>query len=253
MNNKPLQHKTFIITRPKDQAQTLAKKLQALGAITIVFPTIDIVAKKNDALQAQFNQQQYDFTLFVSINAVKHSMPFCSKKDALGVVIAVGPSTKLALQSAGIEAVTCPSVYNSEGVLCLPQLQHCHDKKILIVCGTHSRQLIYESLIKKGAEVTQAICYEQHLPNLPKAQNLKHLTEQKVDAIISTSSLGLHNLYKLASPNHINWLNKQCILTISHKMTAQLQHHGHSATAISAQNATDEMVISALITHFAPK
>ena len=68
-----LQNKRILVTRTRHQASELAARLEALGAIPILIPTIEIVSPETyvplDAALAQL--EIYDWLLFTSANAVE--------------------------------------------------------------------------------------------------------------------------------------------------------------------------------------
>ena len=69
----PLQNRRILITRTRRQASDLAIQLKALGATTILIPTIEIVPPESYAeLDAALTElEDFDWMLFTSANAVE--------------------------------------------------------------------------------------------------------------------------------------------------------------------------------------
>jgi uroporphyrinogen-III synthase len=68
-----LAHKRILVTRTRHQASELAAQLEALGAIPVLIPTIEIIPPETyaplDAALAQLDT--FDWLLFTSVNAVE--------------------------------------------------------------------------------------------------------------------------------------------------------------------------------------
>src|SRR5271167_3056166 len=94
----PLHHKRIVITRTRHQAPGLAAQLEALGAATILIPTIEIVPPASfSALDAALTcLRTYDWLLFTSANAVE---AFHRRAQLLRLtqlpkqIAAIGPAT----------------------------------------------------------------------------------------------------------------------------------------------------------------
>jgi uroporphyrinogen-III synthase len=73
LTTMPLNNKRILITRTRHQASSLAAQLEALGATTLLIPTIEIIPPATyaplDAALAQLDR--YDWLLFTSANAVE--------------------------------------------------------------------------------------------------------------------------------------------------------------------------------------
>ncbi len=68
--------KGIVVTRPLHQSDSLAARLHAAGARTIVFPTIAIGPPADlPALAAVIDRlEQYDLAIFISPNAAREAM-----------------------------------------------------------------------------------------------------------------------------------------------------------------------------------
>src|SRR5215470_20199279 len=112
-----LRAKRVLVTRASTQAHDLVTRLQALGAVPIVLPVIDIVppADNYTALDAALRQlPTFDWVVFTSPNGVIHVW---QRLTVLGMeahglatvrLAAIGPATAAALASHGLQAVAVP-------------------------------------------------------------------------------------------------------------------------------------------------
>src|SRR5690606_30704684 len=123
----------------------------------VFFPTIDIGASDcGDAYLAKLDQ--YDVIIFVSQHAVYQSQKKIQKTWPIFPprchVVAVGKSTADALAYTKKAPIIYPlGQWNSEALLHLPLLLDVHGKKIAIIRGETGRELIENTLLKRGAEV----------------------------------------------------------------------------------------------------
>ena len=197
----PLQNKSIVVTRPAHQNHALCQQLASLGATVVEFPCIDIQSNESIdpiSLGTQLNRCQS--LIFISANAVKHlftAIPSWAEiipKDCL--IFAVGPSTASTLHSFGIEQVIVPdSTSDSEALLKLNALQEVQKKMIFIIKGMGGRELIYDTLSARGAEVHNIEIYQRCLP---KSVDIAPLTN-KIDLILFSSSETVNNFLVLTS------------------------------------------------------
>ncbi|MDH3604314.1 MAG: uroporphyrinogen-III synthase, partial [Candidatus Tectomicrobia bacterium] len=112
LNCDTLEGKRVLITRAREQASDLEHRLQALGAIPLVFPTIQIVPPTDQYAALDNALQQlpsFDWAVFTSVNGVMHVW---HRLDALGLesdafaplrLAAIGPATTEALIAHGLD------------------------------------------------------------------------------------------------------------------------------------------------------
>src|ERR1700712_2918310 len=98
----PLHHKRILITRTRHQASDLATRLEALGAIPILIPTIEIAPPHSfSALDAALTcLRTYDWLLFTSANAVEafhRRAQFNHLTQLPRKIAAIGPATERAV------------------------------------------------------------------------------------------------------------------------------------------------------------
>ncbi len=117
----PLAHRRILITRTRQQASALADQLQALGAIPILIPTIELAPPESfaalDAALAAI--RTYDWLIFTSANAVEafHCRAQFHRLTAIPRRIAViGPATARAVESIGLSVDLIPSRYVAESL-----------------------------------------------------------------------------------------------------------------------------------------
>ena len=212
------------ITRPIDQAKKLSALIEQTGGTPILFPLITITPLKNySQFEAVISDiETYDWAIFISSNAVQNAMPRLVKRGIPPRLkfAAIGPVTASELQSFGVKDVLTPKdKFDSESLLALPEMQAIKNKKIMIVRGVGGRDVLAESLISRGAQVTFAECYQRTNPqtNCNLLANL--YKEKKLHAIVVTSSEAMRHLLDLAGD--ADWL-RNVTLFVNHARIAEL-------------------------------
>ena len=109
MNQGALTSRNIVITRPLGQANRLSSLIQEAGGNVHLFPLLEIVPladyQRFDEKIAQLHQ--FDWAVFISSNAVQHSLPRIIEK--LGTppkklkFAAIGPQTAADLAKFGIQ------------------------------------------------------------------------------------------------------------------------------------------------------
>src|SRR5438445_11238234 len=110
-----LRGRGVLITRPREQAQGLAKLVEAAGGRAILFPAIEIQDVPLRKLA------QFDLAIFVSPTAVKRAL-VAMKWPRRAKAAALGRGTQRELERHGIKGIIAPdSGADSEALLAVPQ------------------------------------------------------------------------------------------------------------------------------------
>ncbi|MCH9639559.1 MAG: uroporphyrinogen-III synthase [Betaproteobacteria bacterium] len=200
---KPLVGKNILVTRPAHQAGVLADGIRAIGGNPMLFPVLEITdVKDSGALIALIHRlNEFDLAIFVSPNAVNKAMCLINKHGVLPAnlsILTVGKGSADALRQFGIHEVICPvERFDSEALLQMEALQHVKGKRIVIFRGNGGRQLLGDTLIQRGAIIEYAECYYRGKPDVDTGPLLTSWSQGKINAVIITSSEGLHNLFDI--------------------------------------------------------
>lgn len=197
----PLKNISIVVTRPAHQNRAICQQLNELGANTIAFPCIEILP--NPSIDPTLMQQQVaqcQGLIFISTNAVNQAFALIpSLKKSINsdcLIYAVGSATANALNQCGIEQIQTPNnALDSEELLKIPALQEVKQKMMLIIKGVGGRELIYDTLRARGAQVHNIEIYLRRLPKLVDITPLNN----KIDLILFTSSETVNNFLALTS------------------------------------------------------
>ena len=170
-HGRPLAGKTVVVTRPREQAASLAEPLEHLGADVLLAPTIRIVPRTLDdeIVRVVVNDlAAYRLIIFTSVNGVdvflgyltELGLPLSSLDDA--VIAAVGPRTASALEERGLACDVVADDFVAEGLLETLEERAVASAgtRVLIPSARMARALIPEALRAKGAIVDVLPVYD---------------------------------------------------------------------------------------------
>lgn len=175
---RPLLGEGVMVTRSREQASGMARRLTASGARVMQFPTISIEAPEDAApvREAACRLREYDWVVFTSPNGVDYfwkeleALRLDARAFALSFVAAIGPATAEALMAKGIRADYVPSSFVAEDLLSGLVAQGISGKRILIPRAEAARDVLPQGLAKAGAEVSVVAAYRT-LPAKGRAEN----------------------------------------------------------------------------------
>jgi len=241
-----------VVTRPAHQADDIAKRIEDAGGRVIRFPVIEIkppryVDRLRNVLQ---RLPEFDWLIFISANAVTMGMKAMVETrsgKSHAKIATVGIQTARALRQAGwrVDLVARPP-FNSEALLCEPQMKQVDGLRILIFRGEGGRELLRESLEKRGALVEYAECYRR----APASVDLTFLDrawpQNQPVVIMVTSAEGLNNLVEALGGKRHGRLTGTPLLAPGQRVAQSARDKGWLAPVIVAKNATDDAMLAAL-------
>lgn len=201
MTSLPLTGLKIVVTRPREQAAQLTRRIEQAGGIPLLFPLLDIAPAAN---QQELNEKVsrlggFDLAVFISPNAVRFGMAAINAGGATPAGIrfaAVGQGSARALREQGVHEIIVPKErFDSEALLALPEMQDVQGWRVMIFRGNGGRELLGDTLKARGAEVEYATCYQRSKPQLDMAG----LLNAHPDALTVTSSEALAYLWEMAN------------------------------------------------------
>ena len=188
-----------LVTRPRDQAEALAKALAARGARAVLFPTIEVrpAADLSRLDLAIDHLATYDWITFPSPNAVDvvfDRLQARSVQLPLRLrVAAVGPGTAQAISARGTGVDFIPSQFVGEQLG--RELTPVAGLRVLLPRAPRGREALASELSRRGASVEEVVVYDT-LPANVDAGELQEL-ERGVDVATFTSPSTVENFFTL--------------------------------------------------------
>lgn len=217
-----------------------------------MFPLLEIVPVQDySGFDEVIDQlESFDWAIFISSNAVQHGMTrLLSRRSLPGKLryAAVGPMTAAELDTFGIQNVLIPADrFDSESLLNLPEMQAVTGKRCVIFRGIGGRDLLANTLIARGAEVTFAECYQRINPNRDPQPLTSLWNQGALQALVVTSSEALRNLLDLAKDTA--WLRATPIFVNHHRIAETASAQG--LQVITANAPGDTGMLATLETYF---
>jgi len=246
----PLTNKTILITRPDGREKHLRQLIEVAGGKVIHYPVINIQPPPELDIQqlVLLREQLHSFTMaiFISPTAVEQSQIYFPALPEHFTIVSIGNKTTEALNQQNIHVDIEASEHNTESLLNDPafQMPNIEGQRVLIFRGSGGRALLGNSLIRRGAQVRYVETYQRELPPHPP------LTEAQVstlNALTISSNEGLDNLVTLMEDPTL--LIDIPLVVPSPRAKTLARQHGFKII-ITAENATDEAILSALTDYF---
>ncbi len=199
---RPLFGRRVVVTRARAQASEMKRRLEALGAEVVSFPTIRIVPPRSwEALDASLeNLHSYDGLILTSVNGVESFFERLLGKgrDARSLgglfVAAIGPKTAERLRDFGIVPDLVPREYRAEGLLSF--FPEGEAKRILFPRAKVAREVLPELLRQRGYQVDVIPVYETIMED-PDPEIKEEIFSGKVDVITFTASSTVRNFVEM--------------------------------------------------------
>lgn len=202
--NRRLFGQRIVVTRTREQASELTRKLLELGAEVLEIPTIKIAppSTKEELKDAMLGLHAYDWIVFTSPNGVTTFFDYFFKafddlRDIGGVrIAAVGPATAATLKALHLKVDLMPEEYLSSKIAdAFTSYESIENLKILILRAEVANPELPKELEKLGAIVDDVACYR----TVPETEDwngaVARLNEAGADWITFTSSSTVENFH----------------------------------------------------------
>lgn len=241
---------SILVTRPDKAGNTLKNLLIAQQINAYWHPLIELVPSLTDPHQLNEKISQADAIIFISQQAVEHTSALLNKASlrwpTTPSYLAIGKSTADKLSQYSQANVIYPSVADSEHLLKLPELAALKHKKVLIVRGSKGRELIYDTLNKKGAKVDYLQVYSRKIIKFNTEKTFSLWKSLSIDTIIITSSEQLTILLNQLTKEQTNWLIRCRLIVPSERIRSDALNQGFH-NVINANGADNQSLIQALL------
>lgn len=248
-DNKPLFGKTIVVTRAREQASALTKRLEDKGAKVIEVPAIKIMPANDYAPldTAASHISNYKWLIFTSTNGVEYFFKrlMTAGKDTRALaglkIAAIGSATAEALKARGIVADIVPSAYKAEDLAEALSKDIENGDKVLIARAEKAREVLPETLRKQGAVVDVVTAYKTVADCENKEELIKALESGEVSIITFTSSSTVTNLLNVLGDKK-ELLQKAALAVIGPVTAATLQKNGFNPVVCADEYTIDGLV-----------
>ena len=253
-DNRALTGKRIVVTRTRQQAGVLSKKLRSLGADVFELPTIRIDPPKDRMEFGRLVQDchTYDWIVFTSPNGVDAFFDLFYKlyKDARSIggarIAAIGPGTAKKINEYRITVDVLPEEYVAESLLEAMTKESIENQTILCVKAETTRDVLYEGLAKAGAIVDEGIAYRTVAETEDPTGGRERFTTEGADVITFTSSSTVEHFLDMKLP-----LPKDLKIASIGPITSQTLRDKGLYVDIEAEQHDIPGLVEAIANHFA--
>jgi uroporphyrinogen III methyltransferase/synthase len=241
-DNLPLFGRRVVVTRTREQASELSRKLYRLGADVIEFPTIEIKPREDlGELRAAIDRiEEFDWIVFTSQNAVRIFFGALSEcgRDSRSLyknrIAAIGPASGRDIERYAIKPDLIPAEYVAEAIIREMEGIGISGKRILLPCAAEARETLKRGLEELGAHVERIPIYDTVIPVPVSEESLSGIVSS--DVITFTSSSTVRNFFKIVE-------RTEAILACIGPVTAEtLREHGYEPHIIASEYTIDGLV-----------
>jgi len=251
---KPLFGKRVVVTRSREQASDLSRRIEELGGEAFEFPTIAIAEPDDFApLDAAIGQaDSYDWLIFTSVNGVDAFFARLRHqgrdiRDLKGArLCAIGPKTKERLEGMCLQVEYVPAEYRAEAVLEGLQGKLKAGERVLLPRADMAREILPETLRTMGAEVDDVAAYRTVRGGGDARLLRELLAEKMIHYITFTSSSTVKNFVEALESIDLQTLLEGIKLVSIGPITSQAARDLGLSIDIEAQEYTIDGLVEAL-------
>jgi len=245
-----------VITRPREQSARLATLVKSAGGRAIVFPALEIIDPVDSrALRATIDKlERFDVAIFISPTAVTRGIALVRARRELPAglrVAAIGKGSARELTELGVTDVVVPAegAGDSEAFLALPEFQDMHERAVVIFRGAGGRELLADTLRRRGATVEYAECYRRAKPAGDAQMLLRAWGRGEIQATMVTSREALDHLFEMVGTLGRHWLRKTPLFVPHERIAEAARELGITDVVVTPSG--DEALLEAMIGYFA--
>ncbi len=255
---RPLMGRCVVVTRAREQASDLVKRLSDLGAECLECPTIKVSPPQDvkPLDRAMENLSSYDWLIFTSVNGVNFFFErlFQKNKDVRALkdihTAVIGPATEKRLFDFGLKSDIVPESYRAESVVKAFAGKDVTGRKILLPRAKEARPVLPLELKKMGAIVDEVTAYCTHAVKDNTDVLSARLKERSIDMITFTSSSTVKNFRALFPNEDLKDLMRGVTIASIGPVTADTARDLGFDVHIIAESYTIPGLCQAILTHF---
>ncbi|MBI3417760.1 MAG: uroporphyrinogen-III C-methyltransferase [Verrucomicrobia bacterium] len=253
---RPLFGQRIVVTRTREQASQLSKRLGELGADVLEIPTIKITAPTDvsDLKDALLGLNSYDWIVFTSPNGVTAFFDYFFKgfedlRDIGGPrIAAVGPATAAKLKELHLKVDLMPEEYVASKISqAFAAYETIENLKILLLRAEVANPELPQELEALGAIVDDVACYRTVPETDDTTGAMAKLMDAGADWITFTSSSTVENFHaRLDLPKLLQKFPALKLASIGPETTKAITALGLEA-ALEPREHTIDGLVAALV------
>jgi uroporphyrinogen III methyltransferase/synthase len=256
---KPLVGKSVVVTRAFDQAVSLVRALEGMGAEVLCMPTVEFARTQDtEALdEAIQHLSRFDWVLLTSQNAVRF---LAERADELGRssewlsqararIAAVGRATEDAAEQKGINVDFVAKQQNGESLV-QGLADEMRGKNVLVPRSDKADDRLPEALRTAGAQVTEVVAYRTAVPQSFDAGIMNRIRSAQIDAVVFASPSAFQNFQAAMPEVDVAALSSRIQFAVIGPTTARALRDAGARVAIEANEASSAAMADAVAKYF---
>jgi len=201
---RPLFGQRIVVTRTREQAGELVRRLHDLGAEVLQVPTIKLEppTRREDVVDAMLALNSYDWLVFTSPNGVTTFFEYFFRqfhdlRDIGGCrIAAVGPATAKKLKELHLQVDLMPDDALASNIAeAFSEFESIENLKICLLRAEVANRELPAALEAMGAIVDDVACYKTTTETADPAGTSRQLLDSGADWIIFTSASTVENFH----------------------------------------------------------
>jgi uroporphyrinogen III methyltransferase/synthase len=244
----PLRGIRVLLTRPREDVESLRANLQVLGAQVYCLPTISIRPTTDSAevAEALGRLVEYDWIAFTSRNAVRVVFDWLQAYNRLPIpalkVAAVGPRTADELRLRGVTPCCVPAEASGQALASAMRAAGMSGASVLLPLGNLAGDDLRKALERAGASVASIRVYET-APAQPTDNVAREaLLRGEMDVVALASPSAFRNLVSMQANQVGDALRGTHLVAIGPTTAAAVRAAGYGPSAIAGRHTTDGLV-----------
>ncbi|QBB69079.1 uroporphyrinogen-III synthase [Pseudolysobacter antarcticus] len=241
---------SVIVTRPVGGGDALKRRILNLGGRALSLPGSSLRALVDTpALRAQLRAaRDADRVIFSSPAAVRFAFALwpALRFGRSTQVFGVGAATGRALSRLGMVNAVTPSRQDSEGLLALPQLKQLRGLRVALIGAPGGRELLPQSLIRRGAQLTRIGVYQRLPPRLNRRHFAAIETLSAPCFLLLSSEQTLANICHVLPADILARLHPVEVIASSARVAVAARECGFASVTLARSAASDDLIAAAI-------
>ena len=240
-----------MVTRPRPEADELARRLERRGATAIVAPAIELTPVRSAALTKalrELAEGAFSWVTLTSPRTVDVLAQHLTQRQLRANVAAVGDGTSEAFRRwSGREADLVPKAFTTEA---LGRAFPRGNGRVLTPRADVAPEGLEDALIRKGWTPTRVDAYRTRMPRSLPAEARTALRSGAVDAVTFTSASTVRNFVEIIGRDQAADLLRTTVVASIGPVTAEAAQQLGIATTVMPERYTIPDLVDALVDHF---
>jgi uroporphyrinogen-III synthase len=246
----------IVVTRAPEQSQELFDRLRSAGAKTLSLPMVRFLDPLDTTAldHAIAALGEFDWLVLTSANAVQFFLARCRKLERWPrgdktKIATVGPATRAALETAGLQAGFGPQAFNG-AALAAELAPHLPGQRVLLPRSNRAAADLPAALRAAGALVTEVVAYRTAAPESMDRSLVESICHGDVDAVIFFSPSAVEQFVAALGSESLERVGERIALAAVGPVTGSAILAAGALVAVEAPEATAASVVAAIERHF---